>query len=101
MFFETIPQIILQIRILFFFRSNVANKESLRTIMLSIAFAMGHGILEILILCIEAYLFEQSFLEYFVICFNGRLGWVPKLHKFKDPEFIKRLINKSGTDEEL
>jgi len=32
-----------------------------------------------------------------VICFNGRLGWVPKLNKFRDTEFMKKLIKKEIT----
>jgi hypothetical protein len=45
-----------------------------------------------LILYIEARLFEQPFSEYFVICFNGRLGWVPKINRFRDPIYMKNLV---------
>ncbi len=68
------------------------DKVSLETILWSIFFAAIHGVLEMMILYIEARLFEQRFSEYFVICFNGRLGWVPKLNKFRDPDYMVNLI---------
>ena len=95
MIFETIPQIFLQLRIFYYFYNQDEDTEdsiSLQTIFWSIVFAAVHGILEILILFIEARLFEQPFSEYFVICFNGRLGWVPKINRFRDPDFMFDLV---------
>lgn len=65
---------------------------SLGTIKLSITFAVIHGVLEVLTIWIEAKVFKQPFFEYFVICFNGRLGWVPLLNKFQDRKFIQSSV---------
>ena len=36
--------------------------------------------LEILVLVIEAKLYKHKLADYFFICFNGRLGWIPFIH---------------------
>ena len=78
----------------YYFQKLENPKESvdLYTIELSILFAIAHGVLEVLTIWIEAKVFQQPFYEYFVICFNGRLGWVPMLNKFNDRKFIQAAI---------
>ena len=92
MFFETVPQILLQVRMFVYFENREEFDVNVNTILFSILFAFMHGMLEFLILGIEAHIFEQSFSEYFVICFNGRLGWVPKMQKLRDPLFVTTLV---------
>ena len=76
---------------IYFKNADTEGGVSLGTIQISIAFALIHGVLEVLIIWIEAKVFEQPFFEYFVICFNGRLGWVPKLNRFYDKYFVGAL----------
>jgi len=45
--------------------------------MVSIILAITHGILECLFLYMEAQASKTSFVNYCIICFNGRFGWVP------------------------
>jgi hypothetical protein len=99
--FETIPQIFLQIRVLIYFQNKAKSATGstltdidVNSVLISILFACLHGGLEIVILIIEARIFEETIYDYFVICINGRLGWVPFMHKFrgkKDPEFFKKI----------
>jgi hypothetical protein len=53
-----------------------------------------HGALEVFILYIESYQFELSLSKYFIICFNGRLGWVPFLDKMKNSDKMHELVAK-------
>ena len=46
-------------------------------ISISIMLAFAHAILEFLFLYMEAQASKTSFLNYCIICFNGRFGWVP------------------------
>ena len=46
-------------------------------ISISIMLAFAHAILESLFLYMEAQASKTSFLNYCIICFNGRFGWVP------------------------
>ena len=85
----------MQIRIFYYFyglSEDSEDKVSIETIMWSIIFAFIHGVLEVVLLFIESRLFDQPFSEYFVICFNGRLGWVPKMNRFRDPDFLVKLV---------
>ena len=80
---------------MYYYFKNLGNLDEsvdLNTIKLSILFAFVHGVLEVLTIWIEAKVFQQPFYEYFVICFNGRLGWVPMLNKFNDRKFIQAAI---------
>ena len=65
----------------------------MNTIQWSIIFAVVHALMELLILWIEAKVFETPFFEYFVICLNGRLGWVPKLNKFGATSTLNKDVN--------
>ena len=90
--FETVPEFLLQLRIYFYLENSTSEESvSLDTIKLSILFGMIHGVLEVLTIWIEAKVFQQPFFEYFVICFNGRLGWVPMLYKLNDRSFLQKL----------
>lgn len=84
--FETFPQLVLQVRIYFFFENNPDEMGAVKlsTLLLSILFAVFHGALEMLILYIESNQYDLNFFKYFIICFNGRLGWVPMLDKMKN-----------------
>ena len=44
---------------------------------LSMAFALFHTIVEVLILYLESKALKTSMLHYTVVCMNGRFGWIP------------------------
>ena len=46
-------------------------------IKLSIAFGLVHGLFELTFLILESYATKTSFLNYCIVCFNGRYEWVP------------------------
>ena len=99
MIFETIPQIFLQVRIFFYFYNNQETNQdiSLGTLFTSIVFAFSHGLLEVLVLKIESEQFDLPLTKYFIICFNGRLGWVPMLDKLKSSKVMQQMVQ----DEEI
>lgn len=45
--------------------------------MLSLSFAVLHGILELFVLSMEADATRTGFVHYCILCFNGRFGWIP------------------------
>jgi len=51
-------------------------------IILSLASAFVHGVLELIFLNLEAKACKTGFIHYFSICFTGRLGWVPFTNQF-------------------
>ena len=50
---------------------------SVSDIAISILLALTHGVLECVFLYMEAQASKTSFVNYCIICFNGRFGWVP------------------------
>lgn len=63
---------------------------SLNAIIISLIIASVHAILEAIYLKIEAQAAKTTFLNYCIVCFNGRFNWVPyndylvNLTKLKD-----------------
>ena len=45
--------------------------------MVSILLAATHALLELIFLYMEAQASKTSFINYCIVCFNGRFGWVP------------------------
>ena len=43
----------------------------------SLAIAILHAVLEWIFLALEAKVSKTSILNYMIVCFNGRYGWVP------------------------
>eukprot|EP01084_Bolivina_argentea_P245868 411561_1 len=78
LFFETIPQIILQARML--------GDASINTNALfwSIGLALCHLLLEAGIIYLDSHAFEVSFLEYSILCLGGRIQWIPFQHRIPD-----------------
>ena len=77
--FETFLQLILQIRMLSYFSGDNGNNlgVSVSDIATSVALSTTHAIIEAFFLNLEAQASKTSFLNYCIICFNGRFGWVP------------------------
>ena len=78
--FETFLQLVLQIRMLFYFGANMSGDNlgvSVSAIAISVALSTTHAIIEAFFLYMEAQASRTSFLNYCIICFNGRFGWVP------------------------
>ena len=104
--FETLPQIFLQVRILLYFRDAIGGsavldddvfvETGILTIIISILFAITHGVLEFTALYIEAKVFNQYFLEYFVVGFNGQLMWAPRANLIKDKEYIASITGEGN-----
>lgn len=46
-------------------------------IITSLFLALSHAILEFMFLYMEAQASKTSFVNYCIVCFNGRFGWVP------------------------
>ena len=85
--FESIPQIILQIRILVYMARVDASVEgyvqiSWTIVFWSFFFAIIHAILEVIFLRLEADALRQSFMHYSIVCFNARSGWIPFDHLY-------------------
>jgi len=90
--FESIPQILWQVRVLLWMRANDDQVDDLdvteNAILISLACAMIHGLIEMLYFWIESKACKTTYLHYILICFNGRFGWVPYLHKFENAQSI-------------
>lgn len=52
---------------------------SLTAIVISLALSVSHGILEVIFLQLEANATRTSFLQYCMVCYNGRFNWIPYL----------------------
>jgi len=50
---------------------------SVEAIIISCILAISHALLESIFLYMEAQASKTSFINYCIICFNGRFGWVP------------------------
>ena len=79
--FESLPQLILQIRIFFYLKDSpeeLADLDvSLETIMVSILFALLHAAIEAIFINLEKKANKTTMMHYLIICFNGRFGYVP------------------------
>lgn len=56
---------------------------NLETIYLSIVLAVVHMVIEYMILKIESLVFQESLINYFIVCYSGRLSWVPFIHQLQ------------------
>jgi hypothetical protein len=85
--YETVPQLILQTRILLYFIDDPKQGQKYgitqNTVEWSLLFAVLHIILEFIFFIFESSVTKSSMLHYFVICYNARQGWLPFM------EFIK------------
>lgn len=81
--FETVIQFMVQISMLGWYATNSNGEEdqavSMSALVVSIIIAALHFTLEIAQLNFEAKAVETSLSRYFIVCFNGRLGWTPFL----------------------
>eukprot|EP01083_Nonionella_stella_P017876 50057_1 len=85
LFFETIPQIVLQLRILWVIEwmgDNNTFQIDLQTLGWSIGLAISHLILEGGIIYLDKTAFQMSFMEYSLECLGGRVQWIPFQHLF-------------------
>lgn len=83
--FESLPQIILQIRILLY--TTVGQSEDdlgvdMEAILFSLACAVIHAIFEVIFLHLEAVSCKTTKIHYSIVCFNARFGWIPFIHYF-------------------
>eukprot|EP01084_Bolivina_argentea_P061351 112115_1 len=78
LFFETMPQILLQLRILL--DDNNRFKIDVNTLLWSIGLAVAHLFLEGGIIYLDKSAFKMSFMEYALECLGGRVQWFPYKH---------------------
>jgi hypothetical protein len=62
---------------------------SFQAILLSIILAVVHAALEVSYLWIEAKVTKTSFMNYCIVCFNGRFDWVPYVDYLTSEEVAK------------
>jgi len=65
---------------------------TLDTILVSLLAAVLHFILEFVSLKLEAGACQTRLMHYSIICYNGRLGWVPFIEKFESAQSIDNLL---------
>ena len=90
--FESIPQLLMQIVFVIFYRKEAADKGvNMKEIGLSLAFAGAHFLSEVLLLYVESRAVKQTMYQphkspqilctmrfhYILECLSGRFGWVP------------------------
>ena len=81
--FESLIQLILQVRMLIYFKRLHDEQSveqmgvSIESLIISIALSLLHTALECIFMYMESKASLMSFLNYTIICFNGRFGWVP------------------------
>lgn len=81
--FESLIQISLQSRMLLYFNNQKDAGSidefgiSVTAIIASITIAIVHALIECIFLYMESQASKTSFVNYVIICFNGRFGWVP------------------------
>ena len=105
--FESFPQIILQVRILLYvWDEDSATQDELGVsatqILISLFAAFIHTLGEIYLLRRESIACKIDFFNYIVVCYNGRLEWVPFLNNFESLNtfqmFYRKWAIKSPTD---
>ena len=76
--FETMVQILLQVRILLYNAESVLELGiTTRDVWISLSTAVLHGLLEFAFIFLESESTKTSIMHYSIICFNGRFGWIP------------------------
>lgn len=61
------------------------NENFASGIYFSIFMACTHTVLELLYLTVEKRIVKADFIEYILVCMNGRLNWVPFTEKISRP----------------
>eukprot|EP01084_Bolivina_argentea_P061349 112113_1 len=95
LFFETMPQILLQLRILL--DDNNRFKIDVNTLLWSIGLAVAHLFLEGGIIYLDKSAFKLSFMEYALECLGGRVNWIPFSNRINN--IIRNQIYICGQDD--
>ena len=81
LFYETIPQFLLQLRILIWIRSHQEDSLSTyidtETLTISLSTALLHGFIEVFLTYTESKAAKTSMKNYGIVCMNGRFDWLP------------------------
>lgn len=83
--FESLPQIILQIRILIFALNHDGEDElgvGMAAILASLGCALVHAFFEMIFVYLEAVSCKTTVIHYMIVCFNARFGWIPFVNFF-------------------
>eukprot|EP01084_Bolivina_argentea_P304714 526338_1 len=106
--FESIPQILLQIRILWVIQENKQTSAAendvfeidVNTIIWSVSLALTHLLFEVGIISLDKIAFRTGLLQYCLICLGGRVEWVPFQNLIEDIVENQVYIYRDGNDEE-
>eukprot|EP01084_Bolivina_argentea_P040443 74752_1 len=108
LFFETMPQILLQGRILYVVELKNDNNQfqiNVTTLVWSLALAVAHLILEGGVVYFDAKTLKMSFSQYCMICLGGRVGWIPYQHFLeyiiRNQLFINSVFDINYSDKQL
>ena len=80
---ETIPQIVLQCRILYVLEVKATSNEfeiDIGTLIWSIALGVAHLVLEGGVVWLDSKTLKMQFMQYAMTCLGGRVQWVPYQH---------------------
>lgn len=82
--FETLPQVLLQWRILTKMRDDTqvefSSQITVQSLMISIMIGLLHAAIEFTMLYYESRACKENIFRYAITCLNARLNWVPLLH---------------------
>eukprot|EP01083_Nonionella_stella_P008506 24552_1 len=84
--FESIPQIALQLRILFAVQDSKDLRLDEYELISSLIFALAHLCIETIILYYESKACKMNMMHYGALCLDGRSGFVPFIHLFSRPQ---------------
>eukprot|EP01084_Bolivina_argentea_P094316 169555_1 len=84
--FESIPQILLQVRILMVAGTNENQELNIDTfaVILSVAFSLCHLFLEFVVLYLDSSASRMTLTQYCIVCLGARLNWIPYSHIYKN-----------------
>eukprot|EP01083_Nonionella_stella_P193903 715584_1 len=84
LFFETIPEIVLQLRILWVIKWSGSNENTFEidvtTLIWSLGLAFAHLFLESGIIYLDKSAYQMGFMDYSLECLGGRVQWIPFQH---------------------
>ena len=71
---------------------------SIHALAISVGAATLHGCLEMILIASEMSAAKTQLINYLMICYNGRFGWVPFVHKFKEFRDVSGTKNSDKKD---
>ena len=105
---ETIPQIVLQCRILYVLEVQATSNEfeiDIGTLIWSIALGMAHLVLEGGVVWLDSKALRMHFIQYAMTCLGGRVQWIPYQHLLqfvvRNQMFVGGVFDLKHSDQDL